>query len=91
MAGDGASAASNFINEVKGKKPGKGQAKNEAIKTLAQKLLEAEGELVSLDEGDEVLTDEQLEARKSSPSLAYLRGYVTDASFPQFSTARRRP
>ncbi|BGP31707.1 Putative ATPase [Rhodotorula toruloides] len=62
LAGDGASAASNFITEVRGKKPGKGQAKNQAIKTLAQKLLEAEGELVSLDEGDEVLTDEQLEA-----------------------------
>ncbi|GEM07566.1 SNF3 family helicase/atpase [Rhodotorula toruloides] len=62
LAGDGASAASSFINGVKGKKPGKGQAKNEAIKTLAQKLLEAEGELVSLDEGDEILSDEQLES-----------------------------
>lgn len=80
LAGDGASAASSFINEVRGKKAGKGKAKNEAIKTLAQKLLEAEGELVSLDEGDEVLSDEQLEARESHFHRPTPEETVTDAS-----------
>lgn len=61
LAGD----AQDILNKAKGKKTGGStKKKDDAMRQLAQQLLQAEGQRISLaDAGAEILTDEQLNTR----------------------------